>query len=96
MTVTVRAVSILLDKMFKAHNFRAGPQWAPSLIVEQFGPLTYLVQVYSGDATLIIYTWPVIIPSIRMTVPMKQKSDFPSDFTPTVKPEHSEQSPAVV
>ena len=48
MTVTVRAISILLDKMFKAHNFRAGPQWAPSVIVERLGPLTYLVQVNSG------------------------------------------------
>ena len=26
----------------QAHNFRAGPRWAPGIIVERLGPLMYL------------------------------------------------------
>ena len=33
----------------QAHNFRAGPRWAPGVIVERLGSLTYLVQVNTGN-----------------------------------------------
>ena len=32
----------------QAHNFREGPRWAPGVIVENLGPLNYLVQMDTG------------------------------------------------
>ena len=36
-----------------AKNLRPGAAWVPGVVVERVGPLTYLVQVDDGNATLI-------------------------------------------
>ena len=88
----------------QAHNFRAGPRWAPGIIVERLGPLTYLVQVNTGvfwrrhvDHLRPAHDKPLDENTTPNNAPLSPDLPLPnqSDFVPIVDTEHSEQSPVV-
>ena len=88
----------------QAHNFCAGPHWAPGIIVERHGPLTYLVQDNTGvfwrchvDHLHPAHDKPLEQNTTPNNAPLSPDLPLPnqSDFIPIVKTEHSEQSPVV-
>jgi len=85
----------------QAHNFRSGPRWAPGVIVERLGPLTYLVQVDSGIfwQRHIDHLLPAEDKPLDQNTKAPLSPDLPlptqSDFIPVSDNEHSEQLPNV-